>query len=147
MAKYRKRPVIIEAEQYFVGKPCTGVKVTNPEIIYSYDDKLFYITHCGSTEWLSVEPKEGKYKAYPFAFYEIKSGKREPIQNKLELVDLYMDLFDLKYPKAYAWVETIHDGQTVEVKDGDFIIPESDGIHYYPCKPEEFANNYELVED
>ena len=47
-------------------------------------------------------------------------------------------------------VHTIHADaggvyQTVAVQDGDWIIPEPDGIHFYPCKPDIFDMTYELV--
>jgi hypothetical protein len=40
-------------------------------------------------------------------------------------------------------VHTIHAGQIVILKDGDWIIPELDGVHFYPCKPDIFAATYE----
>jgi hypothetical protein len=43
-------------------------------------------------------------------------------------------------------VHTIHEGQTVNLEVGDWIIPEPDGVHYYPCKPDIFAETYESVE-
>lgn len=42
-------------------------------------------------------------------------------------------------------VHTIHDDQVVILADGDWIIPEPDGKHYYPCKPDIFAATYEEV--
>ena len=44
-------------------------------------------------------------------------------------------------------VHTIHNNQIVNLELHDYIIPESDGIHFYPCKPEIFEEIYELVED
>ena len=41
-------------------------------------------------------------------------------------------------------VTTIH-GTSVPVVDGDWIIPEPDGVHYYPCKPDIFDATYEPV--
>lgn len=41
-------------------------------------------------------------------------------------------------------VTTIH-GQKTFVVSGDWIIPEPDGIHYYPCKPDIFETTYEPV--
>ena len=43
-------------------------------------------------------------------------------------------------------VHTIHDNQIVVLSVGDWIIPEPDGEHFYPCKPDIFASTYELVE-
>lgn len=54
------------------------------------------------------------------------------------------DLIDLG--RAVFVVTTIH-GQKTVVVDGDWIITESDGIHFYPCKPDVFEATYERVED
>lgn len=45
--------------------------------------------------------------------------------------------------KEHALVHTIHQGQTVKIEPGDYIIPEPDGIHFYPCKEDVFKNTYE----
>ncbi len=42
-------------------------------------------------------------------------------------------------------IHTIHQGQTVLLTDGDWIITEPDGEHFYPCKPEIFFATYEEV--
>ena len=42
------------------------------------------------------------------------------------------------------YVTTIH-GQKTKVVNGDWIIPEPDGIHFYPCKPDIFKETYEKV--
>lgn len=42
-------------------------------------------------------------------------------------------------------VHTIHKGQIVLLEDGDYVIEESDGCHYYPCKPDVFNNTYDPV--
>lgn len=40
-------------------------------------------------------------------------------------------------------VHTIHDNQVVFVENGDWIIPEPNGVNYYPCKPDIFEKTYE----
>ena len=85
MAKFRKRPVIIEAEQYKeYGKLVKGM--CNSQSCYT-------------------------------------AGNIEP------------------------HVHTIHGGQIVNLEIGDWIIPEPDGMHYYPCKPDIFKETYEFVKD
>jgi len=42
------------------------------------------------------------------------------------------------------YVTTIH-GQRAFLADGDWIMPEPDGKHFYPCKPDIFAATYELA--
>jgi hypothetical protein len=42
-------------------------------------------------------------------------------------------------------VHTIHNGQIVLLEVGDWVLPEPDGEHFYPCKPDIFATTYEPV--
>lgn len=42
-------------------------------------------------------------------------------------------------------VHTIHQGQVVDLEDGDWVMPEADGEHYYPIKPDVFARTYEEI--
>ena len=92
MPKCRKKPVVIEAEQWFPGRNIKGVTM-EPCDLPSHDP-----------EWPCNEG-------------------------------------------AHPVVHTIHEGQTVRVQAGDWIIPEPDGVHFYPCKPDIFAATYEPVED
>ena len=85
MARYRKKPVIIEAEQYVsYSKPVKGM--------------------CNSKACFA-------------------DGNDEP------------------------HVHTIHDNQMVLLEVGDFVIPEPDGKHFYPCKSDIFKATYEKVEE
>ncbi len=66
------------------------------EIIYSRDGKLFYTMPRGvrPRDWMALEKDaEGKYQCYPFAFYEIKSGRREWVSHSHELVKRYASLY------------------------------------------------------
>ena len=84
MAKYRKKPAVIEAEQYTeYGKLVKGM--------------------CNSISCYTA-------------------GNTEP------------------------HVHTIHDGQIVNLEVGDYVIPEPDGEHFYPCKPDIFEKTYEPVD-
>ena len=86
MAKYRKKPVVIEAEQY----------TEHGKLVKGMCCSMF----CG------------RHKT-----------------------DIW----------ARPHVHTIHDNQAVDVEVGDWIIPEPDGIHFYPCKPDIFEKTYEAV--
>jgi len=44
-------------------------------------------------------------------------------------------------------VHTIHNNQIVNLEIGDWIIPEPDGEHFYPCKNSIFIKTYEKVTD
>jgi len=82
MSKFRKKPIIIEADQWFPGRKVKGVH-ENPG--------------CGPS-------LEGR-----------------------------------------AHIHTIHANQMVILEPGDWVIPESDGKHFYPCKPDIFEATYERV--
>ena len=43
-------------------------------------------------------------------------------------------------------VHTIHNNQVVILEIGDWVIPEPDGIHFYPCKQDIFEQIYDKVE-
>jgi hypothetical protein len=45
-----------------------------------------------------------------------------------------------------AYVVTIH-GDRAYLAVGDWIIPEPDGVHFYPCKPDIFAATYDAVQE
>ena len=47
---------------------------------------------------------------------------------------------------AEPHVHTIHKGQIVNLEVGDWVIPENDGKHFYPCKPDIFLKTYEKDE-
>ena len=82
MSKYRKKPVTVDAEQFFVNKK----------------------------PW-----PEGVKSANCHEFKKI-------------------------------FVVTIHKQDTY-IEDGDWIIAEHDGIHFYPCKPDIFERDYEQIKD
>ena len=86
MPKYRKKPVVVEAEQFFYDHP----------------------------------PING-------VFYPATSG-------------------DGRTYEGDAFVITIHE-QRVYLQNGDWILPEPDGEHYYPVKDEIFQATYEYARD
>lgn len=43
-------------------------------------------------------------------------------------------------------VHTAHNNQAVFIERGDWIVPEPDGEHFYPVKPDIFAATYEPAE-
>lgn len=86
--RFRKKPVVIEAEQFFIDREPWPRGVTRATLQHNL-------------------PRDRDY-----------------------------------WPAGAPVVETIH-GQTTLVHDGDWIIPEPDGEHFYPCKPDIFAATYE----
>ncbi len=53
------------------------------------------------------------------------------------------------HPQLYnkLTITTIHQGQEVYLVAGDYVIPEADGIHFYPCKSDVFEKTYDKVEE
>ena len=45
----------------------------------------------------------------------------------------------------FGYVITVH-GQKTKVVEGDWIIAEPDGEHFYPCKPDIFEKTYEAAQ-
>jgi hypothetical protein len=85
MAKFRKKPVVIEAAQFLEGQPlpkgvCLGL-------------------YCGD--------------------------------------------FNAHSPHLH----TIHADQRVDIQFGDWVLPEPDGVHFYPCKLDIFDATYEPVSE
>jgi hypothetical protein len=81
MARYRKRPVVVEAEQYWPDKPLPKGVLTN----------------------------------------------------------------DYRFAPSKHYVITIH-RQHAYLAPGNWVIAESDGVHYYPCDAAEFERIYEPCE-
>jgi hypothetical protein len=96
MPKFRKRPLVVEAEQWFPGKRVPGV-----------------ILACDKEAPTNVDDEHGH--RMPFV-----GGKEDcPI----------------------AVVKTIH-GYRI-VREGEWIIAETDGLNFYPCRAEIFDVTYE----
>jgi hypothetical protein len=59
--KYRKKSIVVDAEQWQPGKQIDGVVLLDGEIQFSADGRFYYITKGGqrSTNWLSVEAFPG----------------------------------------------------------------------------------------
>lgn len=44
-------------------------------------------------------------------------------------------------------VHTAHENQVVNLQNGDWIVPEPDGEHFYPIKQDIFENSYDKVDE
>lgn len=91
MAKFKRKPAIIEAEQF------KSARIGQDTL-----------------EWIRAFPKGVCFKGCN----------------------------DSQFPH----VHTIHDGQTVDLVDGDWVAPEPDGEHFYPIKDDIFKATYESLE-
>lgn len=106
---------------------------------------------CGLTGRAHSEGKMGKFRKKPVVI-EAKQFNGIPVVgmcfNPCPIARRLMDGGWVTMPH----VHTIHAddtdprGQAVIVERGDWILPEPDGEHFYPCKPDIFAATYEPVE-
>lgn len=47
--------------------------------------------------------------------------------------------------QKHKYINTMHDGQSVILAVGDWVIPDGKPNTFYPCKPDIFEKTYELV--
>jgi hypothetical protein len=150
--KYRKKPVVVEAVQWFPGFAIDGVKEIVPEIILSASGKHFYLSAsfpggCGPgpfrmpDAWLPVEDGE----ILPFTFWDLKVGETRPASADDPLTKKYLEYAKLtELPQPYGLVDTL-EGRMI-VSPGDWIITGVKG-EIYPCKPDIFEATYEPEAD
>lgn len=150
MSKYRKKPIVIEAEQWFLGLSIEGVEIKETELIYSGNEEYFYLSNVANQNspfnypdaWLPVK-EDGKI--LPFSFYKVKSGRRVVAREAdQKLVQRYLDYAGAKkLPEPQVFIETLEGRH--EVTEGDWIITGVNG-EKYPCKPDIFEKTYEKAE-
>lgn len=56
-------------------------------------------------------------------------------------------LVQLRSTMSFPHVHTIHQEQVVVLEDGDWVVPERDGVHYYPIKDAEFRASYKPIDE
>ncbi len=148
--KYTKKPITVEAVQWFKNGDHPAVEPRNAEIFFDRGGKYFYVTHCDDgvtrpSAWLAVEAAGETAKKHgeelPFAFYELKSGNVCPVADRPELLERYMRLAGwTRAPADRGYIRTLEGGHVVT--PGDWIITGVKG-EFYPCKPDIFAATYE----
>ena len=119
MAKYRKKPVVVEANQWF--------KNGDHPLDYSNDYVGFE-----NGELREFSPEERRSNGWEG---DIVRYYRAPSVDKCVKCDNIMHV--------HGWIDTLEGGHTV--CPGDWIITGVKGEHY-PCKPDIFEKTYEKVE-
>lgn len=136
MATHRGRPV--EAEQWRPGVKIEGVREVPVTVHFSVCGKLYYVSgdRVQPRMWLPVEP--GACEVKPFAFWDVKQGREEPIttddplyvraaeaEGWAELAIPYglLDLSERNRKVVYAsnWVVSLPGGERVVMTDAEFI--------------------------
>lgn len=149
--KFRKKPDVIEAVQWFPGADIDGVEQQNPELVFSADDTHYYLSAMGhpkewriADSWLPVDPNawcDRSRSVLPFAFWSLKDGKRVAADASNPLVLRYIEHMGWpSLPEPYGIVTTL-EGR-MSARPGDWIITGVKG-ELYPCKPDIFAATYE----
>ncbi|PEP21712.1 hypothetical protein CN566_28325 [Bacillus wiedmannii] len=121
MAEYRKKPVVVEAIQWFKGMDIDGVICMKRLSDDSEDGGLY-------------KDIEGNYWHVPFELplrYEDDNGR-----------------LIVQHP-CWGWIETLGNNSGHVVHEGDYIITGVGGENYpiYPIKEEVFLKTYEPVDD
>lgn len=151
MPRFRKKPVVIEAVQWDGVTPHGAVDRREGELVYSRSEAHYYVWHpsLNASAWMPMSGKDEDI--LPFAFYEVKSGRRVPFSElagaDLELVQTSLQNYQptpkLEDLKPWGYIETL-EGK-MEVNVGDWIIKGVKG-EFYPCKDDIFRATYEPVE-
>lgn len=152
--KYRKKPVVIEAIQWFKDGDHPAVTFVPAVIRFDQHGHYYYVSGLCDTKqpiancWLAVDPAGSIAMKHgiglPFAMYEVKAGKEETVAQHPELLKRYMEDQGWKEaPVDYGLIETLEGRMTVT--PGDWIITGVKGEHY-PCKPDIFQATYEPAE-
>ena len=150
MAQFRRKPQIAEAIQWFPGVAIAGVRQHDPEIVFSRDGELFYLSALGhppdwrrAEVWLAVDPEDKAQ--YPFALYHVNSGERMPAVATHRLVRRYLEFMEWPYlPPSYGYLESLP-GRGM-VHEGNWVIRDADG-GLSVCDAAVFWSLYEPVEE
>jgi hypothetical protein len=175
MPKFRKKPVVIDAEQWFPGKDIPGVRVVYPEVIFSQDGKYYYVDHLTKGNkvdcWMEVErhmgevPEELKHSSFegygevwpkggsatyyrkmlPFAFYTLRAGEKKKATLDDNLVKDYAAINHWENINLIPYAWIKTLEGDHKVSPGDWIITGVKG-EKYPCKPDIFEQTYERAD-
>lgn len=153
MTAYRKKPVVIEATQWFKAGDHPAVEPRPAEILFDRAGNYFYVSHADNlvpmaNAWFAVNTTGDVAQKYgpvlPFAFYKVKSGELVLASEKPDLLKRYMAQQGWMHaPRDMGLIKTLE--RTHIVTPGDWIITGVKGEHY-PCKPDIFAATYEAAE-
>ena len=154
MTEYRRKPVVIDAVQWFKDGDHPAVQPRPAIVRFDRQGHYFYIDHAEPgadmrpTAWLAVDRQSEVVKnnseALPFAFYEIKSGVATPIAARPDLLKTYM--LDHGWPRTPRDFGILVSGERREiVAPGDWIIREPTNGTLCVCSPTEFARRFELL--
>lgn len=140
--KFRKKPIVVDAEQWQPGKIIEGVQEIKPELLISQNGRYYYLSALSELRadaWLPVT--EGDGDVLPFAFYEVKVGERRLATAEDPLTQRYLERMKADaLPPSYGLVETRGGRKTC--LPGDWVITDEKG-EKYPCKPDIFEATYE----
>lgn len=127
MAKFRKKPVVIEAEEWVPGKQIDGVIERPSELIYSRNGKAYYVSVYDkafemSRYWLGVEKVPG-----PLTEEQKKGGGLfEP------------SWLEIRKPTGEIYCRSVYPFVTFDIKSGD-SIPVAD------CKDDDLFQDYASI--
>jgi hypothetical protein len=121
MSKYRKKPVVIEATQWF----------KNGDHPNDYDEPKVGFENGELKTWPGAEVRANGWEGQVVRYY------RNPIGDGNEFCQYCKNVMHV-----HGWIDTLEGGHIV--CPGDWIITGVKGERY-PCKPDIFAATYEAV--
>jgi len=151
--KFRKKPVIIDAAQWWKPGDHPAVKTRSAGIVFSYDELYYYVSSAAAptlaNAWLAVDPNSDVAVRHgavlPFEFYQLRAGRVAHVSEYPVLTKQYDDYMGWKTQHVdYGKIETLEGPHLVT--PGDWIITGVRGEHY-ACKPDIFEQTYEVVND
>ena len=155
MAKFQRKPFVVEAVQWHKPGDHPAVEPREPHILFDRAGHYFYVARFDDQMmrggcWMAVDP-EGQYakehgELLPFAFYSVKSGEQKPIAERRDLYDRYAAM--AKYtsePVAIGLVDG--PGGKLSVHPGNWIINHPDGKTFTVLNDEAFTAEYDPVND
>jgi hypothetical protein len=119
--KYRKKPVVIEATQWF----------KNGDHPNDYDKEKVGLENGEIKTWSGAEVKANDWEGQVVRYFRRPDVDGQKVCNHCVYV-----------MNAHGWIDTLEGGHIV--CPGDWIITGVKGERY-PCKPDIFAATYEAV--
>jgi len=152
MARYRRKPVEVDAVRWTSGTEVDGVEEKDAAIHFSESGRYFYAVagDFRPDAWLPVNQGDDE-KIMPFAFWAVKSGRMEPIADGADdlaaLFDRYMDYAGHPEfrPMGLCVIGPPDMQETAIVRDGDWIIIETGGRRLV-ASPAQLDELYEAIE-
>lgn len=143
--KYRRRPTEVEAVQFTdPDNPPEGVRVCPIEIIESRCGKHYYV-HCYNHMATFWQPYDETQDLMHFAYWTVKAKPGVAVDATDDRVIRYALMSGWKTAPEPGYRLLTANGE-MNVRIGDWVLPEPSGEGFYPVLKEDFDKLYEPVQ-